>query len=289
VIARLRRLWNRPDFRAHPLAALARRFRWRWRWLWINEPWPLPLAPGLTILTPRSGSGALVYYQGGSEPETTAFLQQFLQPGMTFLDVGAHFGEHTLVASRCVGDSGQIHAFEPEPEMFALLERNVYLNPASNTTLNRCAVGDRDGEMAFWQRFEPASSSLQPPSAALTTGDVRRVLNVPVCSLDRYCREHACAPDLIKVDVEGAERLVFLGARGLCSLPPEEAPVWVFEYSSSSQVRFGERPEDLFATLEAFGYHCAAIAPDGSATPVRRPIPPDAPTANLIASKRRWP
>jgi len=289
VIARLRRLFNRPDFRARPLAALARRFSWRWRWLWNREPWPLPLATGTTILTPRSGSGALVYYQGGSEPETTAFLLRVLQPGMTFLDVGAHFGEHTLTALRCVGASGQVHAFEPEPETFALLERNVSLNSASNTTLNRCAVADRDGEMAFWQRFEPASSSLQPPGAALTAGDVRRVLNVPVCSLDRYCREHACTPDLIKVDVEGAERLVFLGARQLCSLPPEKAPVWIFEYSWSSQVRFGERPQDLFATLEAFGYRCAAIAADGSVVPLRPPIPPDAPTANLIASKRGWP
>ena len=58
------------------------------------------------MVAPKGGAGALIYYQGYSEPETARFLTAFLKPGMTFWDVGAHIGEYSLLAARCVGGAG---------------------------------------------------------------------------------------------------------------------------------------------------------------------------------------
>jgi len=205
---------------------------------------------------------------------------------MVFLDVGAHFGEYTLMASRQVGPSGQVHAFEPQPDICALLERNVTLNGAENVTVNGCAVADRDGEMTFWERREPASSSLAAADLR-PDGGVTRTLTAPVRSLDTYCFEKGFVPDLVKADVEGAERLVLLGARQLCSLPPERAPVWVLEYSPSACSRFGDEPENILGTLERFGYRCFAIRAGGELEPMAPSAPGDAATRNLVAAKRR--
>lgn len=255
------------------------------RWGITRRPWRVPTAAGFSLWIPKSGSGALIYYQGLSEPETARFLARLLQPGMVFVDVGAHFGEYTVMAARWVGRQGLVHAFEPQPDTFALLEKNVAASALENVTLNPWAVADLDGEAVFWERAEPASSSLastRPPDAA-----VRRVYCVPVCTLDAYCRQRQLTPDVIKVDVEGAERLVLLGARELCSLPPVRAPLWVLEHSVSACARFGDRLERLAQTLAGFGYSCFTLKPDGALEPMTGPPASGAATHNLIASKRR--
>jgi FkbM family methyltransferase len=283
---KIERLAKRPDFRARPVRALARRLLWRLRWGLSRQPWQVRTAAGFKLWIPKSGSGALIFYQGHSEPETARFLLNSLRPGMTVFDVGAHFGEYTVLAAQSVGPAGRVHAFEPQPELFALLERNVTAAGLGNVTLNCCAVAERDGEAEFWRRREPASSSLA--GSAAPDGEVEGVYRVRVCTLDAYSREHRLTPDVIKADVEGAERLVVLGARELCSLPPERAPAWLLEYSPSASARFGDRLEGLWETLEDLGYCWYELRPNGTPAPLRGPHPLDAPTQNLLASKRAW-
>jgi hypothetical protein len=51
----------------------------------------------MPFLVASGGSGALIYYQGSSEPETADFIKQVLKPGMVFVDVGAHLGEYSIL------------------------------------------------------------------------------------------------------------------------------------------------------------------------------------------------
>ena len=106
---------QRSDFREHPIRALSLRAAWKVRWAVTREPWSLRLPTGQRILVLKSGAGALIYYQGFSEPETADFLLRFLGTGMCFLDVGAHIGEYSLLAAPIVGAAGSVHAFEPNP------------------------------------------------------------------------------------------------------------------------------------------------------------------------------
>jgi len=280
---RLERLARRPDFRASPARALARRLLWRLRWALTSRPWRVQTSAGFPLLIARTGSGALIYYQGASEPHALRFLGDFLQQGMIVADAGAHFGEFAVFAALRVGSRGAVHAFEPHAAMFALLERNVASLGLGNIALNCCAVAEADGCAEFWERAEPASSSLACPRAA--EPGIRRTRTVPVRSLDSYFQQHSAVPNLIKADVEGAERQVILGARRLCSLAPGQAPVWLLEYSVSACSRAGEAAEAITATLRQFGYRCYRLFEDGSLHAWTPPEPPDLPTVNLVASK----
>jgi FkbM family methyltransferase len=260
---RLRTLKQRPDFQLSPTAALFRRLTWRLRWRLTKAPWSLAIGEDLKIQVPCCGAGALIYYQGYSEPETARFILGFLRPGMVFFDVGAHIGEYALLASRRVGPSGEVHAFEPQPTTLALLKNNVEVNGLRNVRLNGCAVSDRNEEVDFGVRAEPSLSSIVREVAGLGGDGLLCSMKVRSRTLDSYCQECGCWPDLIKIDVEGAELLVLQGAEGLLAAPPGRAPCLVFEHDEDNYSRFGYEFRDVLSILSRAGYRMFRLDPQG--------------------------
>lgn len=281
-------LFRREDFLRNPLKALWRRFVWRLRWRICREPWVLRFKEDLRIAVARDGLGSMLYYQGFSEPETEAFFRRFLRPGMVFLDVGAHVGKYTLLAARAVGDQGGVHAFEPNPEVFGLLEWNLRLNSLRNVRAHRAAVLDVEEERVFEVCRELTVSALSRNAASASdrTGmrGITKLVSVRCLCLDRYCTALPAKVDLVKVDVEGSELFVFRGAGKLLELPAETAPVWVFEYAPTNYAHFGYGPEELAGLLRRNGYQLWRLCVDGDIQPFR-PSPQDKPSLNLLASK----
>jgi FkbM family methyltransferase len=261
LAAPFRRLVNRRDFRDNPVKALAKRVAWRLRWLRTSEPMELRMNGGFSIAAPCGAAGALIYYLGNSEPESAGFISGFLKPGMVFFDVGAHIGEYTLIASRGVGPNGEIHAFEAQPDTFALLRRNCAANGADNVKLNRAAVCEHEGEVEFDISDEPSMSSM---AGAVDVDRKRARIRVPGITLDQYCQTHGTWPSLLKIDVEGAELLVLRGAAEVLRRPPGEAPAIIFECLNFTYVRFGYDRETVVAYLNAFGYEVFRMAEDGA-------------------------
>jgi FkbM family methyltransferase len=256
-----RRLVNRRDFRHNPVKALVKRAAWRLRWLGASEPMELRMNGGFLIAAPRGAAGALLFYLGNSEPESAGFISGFLKPGMVFFDVGAHIGEYTLIGSRGVGPTGAVHAFEAQPDTFALLKRNCATNRAENVKLNRAAVCERQGEVEFDISAEPAMSSM---AAAVDVERKRARIRVPGITLDQYCQTHDTWPSLLKIDVEGAELLVLRGAADLLRRPPGSAPAIIFECVNFTYVRFGYDRETVVTYLNSFGYEVFRMAEDGA-------------------------
>ena len=203
------------------------------------------------IMSPKSGSGAFICAYGYSEPETARFVMDYLKPGMTFWDVGAHLGEYSLLAARNVGETGRVHAFEPQPKIFEFLQSNLATNQVRNVTVHQFAVTDQTGVSELSIHADPAQTYLTPQGCS--PGTLGAIL-APATSLDDFYRSSGRAPNLIKVDVEGAERLVLRGAVSLLRLPAPSAPVWVIEYAPEHCSRFGYHPEELKATLATHGY-----------------------------------
>ena len=240
----LARLLARPDFRRNPLRAVARRVHWRVRWQFNKQPWQLDLGENLKILAPKGGAGALNYYAGYSEPETSNFLLRFLREGMTFWDVGAHIGEYSLLAARQIGATGVVQAFEPHPVTGDLLLRSAQQNGISNVNLHRTAVSERSGTRNFTTETEASISHL----------DDDGVLAVATTTLDQFLKVEMRTPHLIKVDVEGAELAVLEGSAGLLSHSESTAPTWIIEYAPENCLRFGYSAEELLTTFRLSGY-----------------------------------
>ncbi len=280
---RLKRFLQRPDVKQNLVKAIIKRLWWRLRWLFTNKPYVIAFAENLQIAVPKTGSASLIYYQGYSELETADFLTHFLRKGMVVVDVGAHIGEYTLLAAKLVGSSGEVHGFEPQPNLFPILTENVRMNNLSNIVLNCSAVSTTTGEIEFEISNEPSVSSIRKH----TLSEDAKLVRVNCTSLDAYW--HNCDNrqiDLIKVDVEGAEKLVFEGAQKLLNLPAISAPVWLFEYSLKSYAAFGYQPTDLFNLLNRYGYCIWQYNLNGKVTEFDPAIPVTQ-IINLIAAKEK--
>jgi FkbM family methyltransferase len=144
------------------------------------------------------------------------FLLRFLQPGMTVVDLGAHYGLYTLLASRKVGENGRVFAFEPSERENRKLRQHVRLNRVHNVKVETFAVGAQDGTAELYVCMGQSTSfnSLRPPAVEEQT---RRV-EVPLVKLDTYLAQAGIETvDFVKLDVEGAELDVLKGADRLLS------------------------------------------------------------------------
>jgi FkbM family methyltransferase len=159
-------------------------------------------------------------FEGFWEYWLTEFIWRNVAPGQVVLDVGANHGYYSLVLADLVGATGHVHAFEPNPRLLDLLGRTVALNGFWHLVrLHGAAVADRPGPpMAFVAtEAEPKNGRLLMPGEAATAEPGAIRTEVPVLSLDAAVPG---AVDFVKIDVEGAEELVWQGMQGLIERSP---------------------------------------------------------------------
>lgn len=143
---------------------------------------------------------------GIHEPEVVEWIASDLKEGMTFVDIGPNVGYYTLLGARCVGTSGKVVALEPDPEVLAILRRNIEVNRVGNVQVVHGAASESCGRA----RLGRARSSSY--STGLYCQDAADWIEVPRYSLDAVINELGIgAVDLVKLDVEGAELEVIEG------------------------------------------------------------------------------
>jgi FkbM family methyltransferase len=131
---------------------------------------------------------------------------------MTVVDLGANIGVYTLLAASLVGEQGRVYAFEPDPDNYALLVKNVEANGYHNVVCRQQAVSDRSGEAPLFKGEYGVSHSLST-FAAVDPGLSRTVATT---SLDDFFRGQGWPPvDFIKMNIEGWECFVIRGMKGV--------------------------------------------------------------------------
>src|SRR5690606_14165413 len=93
--------------------------------------------------------GKVLFTTGEWEPTTSRVVRALLEPGDTFVDIGCNIGYFGLLASSCVGPTGQVIAFEPGPGIRRQLQRNLELNAVANLKLHDIAVSNAVGQVTF--------------------------------------------------------------------------------------------------------------------------------------------
>jgi FkbM family methyltransferase len=152
------------------------------------------------------GSSVHGCWLGTYELEKQAALEKIIRPGMTVFDIGANAGFYTLAFSRLVGDKGHVWAFEPYAENAFNILRHIKLNHIRNVTLLQAAVVKKTGVTGF-------RVAVNNSMGIVTKEGMYRV---PAVSIDDLLADHTVPiPQVIKIDVEGAESLVLDGARTL--------------------------------------------------------------------------
>ena len=202
---------------------------------------------------------------GDFENAESHFVQRFLQPGMTVLDIGAHHGYYTLLASRRVGPCGRVIAFEPSRRERRKLLLHLFLNRCRNVQLRSVALAEREGETEFYQVIgtQTGCNSLRPPAVHEPT----KVLRVRVSRLDDFLqRERIERVEFIKMDVEGAELAVLKGAGQLLERSPR--PVILAEVYDIRTEPWGYQAREIVTFLQQRGYQWFGINGHGDLTPM---------------------
>src|SRR5271165_1844245 len=140
---RLRRFLAKPL--REKIAAVRRRVSWQ------KEATPVAVRlPFGALWLARNDHIGQPVREGQFEKRETAFVKRWLQPRMTVLDIGAHHGYYTLLASRRVGGEGKVVAFEPSARERAAVLEHLKLNCCGNVLVEGLALGNEERETELY-------------------------------------------------------------------------------------------------------------------------------------------
>jgi FkbM family methyltransferase len=189
------------------------------------------------------GSGMPNFWLGTYEREKYELFHAAISRENVIYDIGANVGIYSVLACRTVGINGRVFAFEPSTANLSYLNSNIRANRFSNCEVIPQAVSDTDGIV----QFESGSGSCLGKISS--DGPIR----VPSISLDSFVASGKPLPDVMKIDVEGAEYEVLTGAREVIS---RARPI-IFLATHGERIH-----AKCCNLLRDFGYELQLLAPD---------------------------
>lgn len=194
-----------------------------------------------------------------AEVRLTRYLIRTLAEDAVFFDIGANFGFYSLLAAELSGNM-KIRAFEPVPYVFESLEKN--LSGLNDARAVNTAVSDRVGEVSFDQAPESrhTGSSMDEESSREPGAERFAFTKITVRSttVDAFVAESGLTPTVMKIDVEGAEKLVVEGARKTLA---SAAPAVILEVWKPPIKNQNHR--DAARLLQELGYRAHALTESG--------------------------
>ena len=162
---------------------------------WINQ---LKL-----IMYPGRASATGNFYYGLMEYEQMSFLWHYLDESDVFFDIGANIGAYTVLAI----NSGKVVSFEPAEDTVKVLQENIRLNRMDNVMVVQKGVSDFSGTMHFTNGLDSTNHLVESEDGSTVT--------IETVKLDSFIAEHRVFPTVLKIDAEGAEERIVLGAKNV--------------------------------------------------------------------------
>lgn len=207
--------------------------------------------------------GNSIFVYRGEDVGDLRFLWRYLQPGMTFFDVGAHEGIYAVVAAKKVGQIGRVVAFEPSPRERRRLRLHLLLNRLGSVDVVPCAVAAEEGQgtLATVISGNTGRNSLLPP----LTPEPREPVRVEITTIDKYLAlTGRRTVDIVKIDTEGAELQILKGAETLLR---KLRPLIICEVLDPCTLPWGYPARDIITSLQTSDYEWFDILPSGSVLP----------------------
>ncbi len=220
----------------------------------VPIPVTIPLATTLFVSSKDAGLGMFLRTKGVFEPlQTKAFLKT-VKKGMIVFDIGANVGYYTIVASKLVGKTGKVYAFEPDPRSRILLEKNIKENNCRNVFVVKEALAAKNGRATLLQ------DSANPGESSLTssTTKAQNTMVIATITLDQFVQKNNIEYiDLIKMDIEGGEVAALQGATK--TLGAFRNTTLFIECNTQALQKAKTSTHELVKTLQSFGFHTKNI------------------------------
>lgn len=186
------------------------------------------------------------------EPEIVEAARKIIKPGSAVLDVGANFGQMSLLFSEMAGEDGVVYAFEADDFVFDILKKNIEANDRKNIEPLFGAVFDESGKDLFFpkqdfERFDAYGSYGIDPNAH--TGR-----KVPSIAIDDLVFEKPIS--FMKVDVQGSDLFAMQGAAR--TIGKHRMPI-LFEFEQQFQDEFGTSFRDYVEFVDSIGYEFVEV------------------------------
>ena len=180
------------------------------------------------------------------ESDTLKVLRRLLRPRMHFVDCGANIGYFTLAAARLVGPGGRVDAVEPDPINRARLEEHLRANgPLGQVRVHAAAASDSAGCVTLYHPTGDAHNHGEASVIAGLAGESADAFTVAAARLDELIDR---VPDVVKMDVEGAELAAIRGMTRMLAAAGRP-PVLIVEHNPQSCAAAGYRAGDLFRAI----------------------------------------
>ena len=172
------------------------------------------------------------------------FRLPFLKDDDTVVDVGANIGFTTILFGRLVGEKGQVYAFEPNQKVFSYLQYNVKVNNLKNVQLYNYACGEDSAELFLSDCGKSDTGNYLTNVECKERVKVITLDDILDCKVARNIK-------LLKVDTEGYEKFVFLGATRIL----QKTVCVIFEGLREHYARFGYEMMAVVEILQGLGFN----------------------------------
>jgi FkbM family methyltransferase len=175
----------------------------------------------------------------------TELVKREVKKGDTVLDIGANIGYYSLIFAKIVGEKGRVFAFEPHPDNFELLRKNIAVNGYKNIIPVQKAVSDKSGLIKLYLSGNSVDHQI------CDSGEGRSFIEVESVRIDDYFFGQDTKIDLIKIDTQGAEGLVLRGMPGLLK---KNALKIIIEFWPPGLKKFNISSQEFFNLIQEHGF-----------------------------------
>ena len=191
-----------------------------------------------------SSYSRVLWINNNYENPVLDFINDYLHPGDYVIDAGANIGVVTLESSLITGPKGKIYSIEPHPKIFNFLKGNIALNQFTNIEIFNVALGDDNGSILFSNERSDDQNSII---------DEGNGIRVPIHRLDDLIDLPNVT--LLKIDVEGYEKFVLIGASRLLKV----TKCVYFEAVERTMKKYGYLIEDVYDILTSNNFQLFRI------------------------------
>ena len=188
-------------------------------------------------------------------------LSLVISEGDRIIDVGGNIGLTAIIAAKSTKETGEVIVFEPEPDCYRLLKKNIKLHGMTNIRAYDIALSDRDGFLNFF--IDKDYSILNSLSEKNILNKSEKIV-VQTVKYDSFMTE-PMKVHLLKMNIQGGERLVIEGARKMIK---QYLPMVISEFWPEGLRNMDSDPEEFIKYFVDLGYEIYSIDLNGTVSSI---------------------